>query len=382
MTRRWMSMAAAVALVLAIPITAMAQTEPITVDTPYPGISVDPGRTASFPLDIGSDAPRLLDLSTTRLPDGWTAAFRGGGSVITTVNVSPDGSPDVRLDVSVPAGAVDGSYDIGVQATDGIATATAVFTVSVAGGASGAVTLTPDFAGLRGTADANFVFRVQVSNDTASDVSLELSATGPSGWLVEAKPSAQSQASSLTVGSGDSQQVNVTANPPVDVVAGTYDLTVTATGDGIEVKAPLAVQIIGDYALTLTTPDQRLNADVTAGEADTVQLVVVNTGTAPLVGVELTATPPRDWIVDFDPAVIDQLAPGDVIDVTATVTPSSEAIAGDYDIGFRAAIDQAQDTIDIRATVSPTALWGLIGVGVIALTLGGLSLVFRRFGRR
>ncbi len=375
-------MVAAALLMLAVPTAAWARTEALSIGTPYPGVSVDPGRTATFPLRLASDTDRTVELSASSLPDGWTAAFRGGGSVITGVNVSPDNAPDVRLDVSVPNGAGDGTYPVTVTATDGVVTGEARFTVTVAGGASGTVTLTPDFPGLRGAADANFIFRVQVQNDTASDVSLDLGAAGPAGWLVEAKPSAQSQASSVTVASGGSEQVNVTARPPIDVVAGTYELTVTAIGDGLDVETPLAVQIIGDYDLTLTTSDQRLNADVTAGETSTLPLVVINTGTAPLVGVHLTATPPRDWTVEFDPAVIDQLAPGDIANVTATVTPSPEAIAGDYDIGLRAAIDQAQDSIDVRATVNPTALWGLIGVAVIALTLGGLSLVFRRFGRR
>jgi len=44
--------------------------------------------------------------------------------------------------------------------------------------------------------------------------------------------------------------------------------------------------------------------------------------------------------------------------------------------------DQAQDSIELRATVKTSAAWGLIGVGLIVLVFAGLSIVFRRFGRR
>ena len=42
----------------------------------------------------------------------------------------------------------------------------------------------------------------------------------------------------------------------------------------------------------------------------------------------------------------------------------------------------ATATTDIRVTVQTSALWGAIGIGLIALVLLGLWLVFRRFGRR
>jgi uncharacterized membrane protein len=70
------------------------------------------------------------------------------------------------------------------------------------------------------------------------------------------------------------------------------------------------------------------------------------------------------------------------VNAIATVTPSDQAIAGDYVITFSAVSDQAQSEVDIRTTVNPSALWGLIGIVLIALTLAGLAWVFRRYGRR
>jgi uncharacterized membrane protein len=110
--------------------------------------------------------------------------------------------------------------------------------------------------------------------------------------------------------------------------------------------------------------------------------VVFNDGSAPLAGVTLSASAPTDWEVTFSPETVAQMAPGDSTTVTASVTPSESAIAGDYQLTFTATADTATDTMDIRTTVNPSAVWGIVGVGLIALTLAGLALVFRRFGRR
>jgi len=57
-------------------------------------------------------------------------------------------------------------------------------------------------------------------------------------------------------------------------------------------------------------------------------------------------------------------------------------VAGDYRVSLSSQTDQAQDSIELRATVKTSAAWGLIGVGLIVLVFAGLSIIFRRFGRR
>jgi uncharacterized membrane protein len=86
--------------------------------------------------------------------------------------------------------------------------------------------------------------------------------------------------------------------------------------------------------------------------------------------------------VTFDTENITTVPAGDFAQVTATITPSTEAIAGDYSITFRANTDEADASMDVRSTVSPSAFGGLVGIGLILLTLAALAWVFRRFGRR
>ena len=95
----------------------------------------------------------------------------------------------------------------------------------------------------------------------------------------------------------------------------------------------------------------------------------------------MSATSPTGWVVKFDPATVTVPAGGSV-QVVAHVTPSSDAITGDYVTTMTATAPLATATTDIRVTVQTSAIWGAIGIGLIALVLLGLWLVFRRFGRR
>jgi uncharacterized membrane protein len=117
------------------------------------------------------------------------------------------------------------------------------------------------------------------------------------------------------------------------------------------------------------------------GSSNDLQLLLTNTGTAPLDEVVVGVTPPSGWEVAFDHQTV-AIGPGETVPVIATITPSEEAVAGDYVITFTATHEQADDQIEVRTTVNPSAIWGFVGIAVIALTLAGLAWVFRRFGRR
>ena len=49
---------------------------------------------------------------------------------------------------------------------------------------------------------------------------------------------------------------------------------------------------------------------------------------------------------------------------------------------FKATADTANASTDIRVTIETAALWGAIGIALIALVLIILWFTFRRFGRR
>jgi uncharacterized membrane protein len=71
------------------------------------------------------------------------------------------------------------------------------------------------------------------------------------------------------------------------------------------------------------------------------------------------------------------------VTVTAHITPTTDAIAGDYTISFRATSTESDNkSADIRFTVEASIVGALIGIALIAAAIGGLFWVFRRYGRR
>jgi uncharacterized membrane protein len=114
-----------------------------------------------------------------------------------------------------------------------------------------------------------------------------------------------------------------------------------------------------------------------------IQLVVKNTGTAPAQGVELSASAPSGWTISFEPESIEEIPAGEQIEVTANITPSEKAIAGDYITTFKAKpIDGANETAEFRITLTTSTLWGITGVALIAVAVSVVAIAVMRFGRR
>ena len=362
-------------LVLSTLVPTVAADDGLEVTTPYPAVAVAPGASVSFELTVTSTRTAIVELSLSGVPNDWSASLLGGGNVVEGVSVTPDKDGAVRLDVNVPASATAGSASIRVTATGGGATDVLPISIRVDAEAAGDISLTTTTPSLTGSTDASFSFDLQFRNDTAHDVTLSVGATGEAGWDVSATLTGETQAASTVVEAGSTQGVTVAVTAPADAAAGTYPIQVEARAGERTATADLAVEITGSYSMTLTTPDSRLSTSGSAGAPTTLAFEVTNTGTAPLTGVTVSATPPTGWDVTFDP----ESAP-----ITATITPSGEAVAGDYVVSFSASAeeDAATSTAAVRFTVETSPLWALIGLGLIVLIIGGLLYVFRTYGRR
>jgi uncharacterized membrane protein len=354
----------------------------VNVTTPYPDVVVKPGGTASFTLNITVDSAREVQLAANGAPDGWRTTFRGGGNEIDGVFANGRTAPQVTLDVVVPDGAQQGTARIGVVARAGAGSATLPITVRVATEAGGTATLTAQFPELQGSTTDTYTFNVDLKNGTASDITFAIGATGPSGWTVTAKPSGSDRATSVPVKAGQTSSISVDATAPPDAEANTYPIQLTATGGGQDLKTDLKVTIKGTFKMTLSTPDQNLNVRATSGSAKDVQFRVTNDGTAPLTNVTLSATPPTGWKLDFPKEPIPGIEAGKFQDVTGTLTPSGDAIAGDYNVNVTAKAAEANSSATIRATIETSQLFGLVGIALIVLVLAGLYWVFRTYGRR
>jgi len=79
---------------------------------------------------------------------------------------------------------------------------------------------------------------------------------------------------------------------------------------------------------------------------------------------------------------VPSIAPNDTQTLTATITPSADAIAGDYELTITAKGAEATDNVTIRVRVETPQVWWIAGVVLIVAVFAGLYWVFRTYGRR
>lgn len=140
--------------------------------------------------------------------------------------------------------------------------------------------------------------------------------------------------------------------------------------------------VSGTSSLKVALSDGRVSFSVRSGANTVRTLKITNDGSAPLSDVSLSASPPSDWNVTFDPATVASVAPGGEADVKMTLKPGKSALSGDYVVSTTASAGTATASADLRVTVKQSRWWGLVGIGLIAAALAVLWAVFRRFGRR
>lgn len=163
---------------------------------------------------------------------------------------------------------------------------------------------------------------------------------------------------------------------------GSFSIPIRASNSSTSSELALEAVITGSYGLELTTPSGLLSTNVNAGGSKTIELLVKNTGTAPLSDINLSADTPVDWEVSFNPKTIENLPAGKSTTVEAKLTSSDKAIAGDYVTSLKAAAAEASSDAQFRVAVKGSMLWGWIGVLVILAILGGIYVLIRKYGRR
>lgn len=353
----------------------------LTLTTPYPSLTVSPGTQVSFDLAVETNDPARVDLAVGGTPASWKATLHGGGYVVGAVQTDGTKATTVRLDVDVPDDAT-GSTKLTVTATSGSDTASLSLDIKVQADAGGEITVKPDYTALRGSSNQSFTFNLTISNETPEDVTYTATGEGPDGWTVDVTLTGQAQAVSGTAKAGGTANAAVKVTPATTADAGTYKVAVVATVAGTAYPIELSVEITGSYTLVLSTPSQVLSVNGPAGNVTEQVFTLTNNGTAPITNVVMSGSLPTNWKAEYDPATVPTIAAGQSVNVTAKITPSADAIAGDYSLTFTGRGKEANDSAEIRFTVEASIFGALIGGALIVAFIVGLFWVFRRYGRR
>lgn len=355
----------------------------LAVFTDYPSQVIGLGETVSFPLKLRTETnSQVVQMKTQGLPQGWTATFRGGGNIVTSVFVDAFQDASVDLRIEPPADVVAGDYKFSVLAQGKRTAAKMDITLTVQEKLPPSLSLKSDLPTLRGTPTTTFRYDVTLKNEGDGDLLVNLSADTPSVFLVSYNLSGQ-EVTDLPLGPRESKRLSVSAKPVGDVPAGTYNIKMFAQGGETQTSIDLVAEVTGQADITITSPDGRLSGQAYAGKDTPLKIVVLNNGTAPARGVSLSSSESSGWSVSFDPKEINEIPAGQQVEVTASIRPADKAVAGDYMITIRSqTADGLSRSADFRITVRTSTLWGVVGIILIAIAVGVVALAVMRFGRR
>ena len=358
----------------------------LDMHTDYPGLAARAGDNVTFTIDFDNSGSACdASLGIQSMPEGWEGYISGGGNRISRVHV-PSGTDTATasLQLDIPADAADGSYQVVLEARANDAvydTLTLNLDVDQLEVSQGDFSC--EYPEQEGAADASFSFSATLVNNSPETQTYSLSAQAPEGWQVSFEPSGEStQVASIELESAASQGLDITVTPPNNVEAGRYTIPCSAVSAGETLDMELSVTVTEKYSLDLSTPDGLLSFDTHANEETPVTLSITNNSNVPVQNVNLTSSAPSEWNVSFDTPTIDVIEAGATVEVTARVTPSDQALTGDYVVTMTANASQVSDTAEFRVAVETSMVWGFVAVVVIAALLAGIGYVFRKYGRR
>ncbi len=374
----------------AFPFAVKAQSEPPANPTPglslfttYPSQMIGIGETVTLSLKLrAASAPQVVRLEVQNPPQGWTLTFRGGGRVVKSVYVEPGNEASVDLRIESPATVEAGTYRFTVIAQSDQAKAQLPIELTIQEKSPPRLSFDTDLPTLRGTPSTTFRFNTTLKNEGDDELNVNLTAEASSDFLVKFKLSGQ-EVTSIPLGAKESKSLSIEAQPLSEIPAGSYPITIRAEGGDVSASLELVAEVTGQPDLSITTPDGRLSGQANAGRESPIKLVIRNNGSAPARGVHLSSSEPSGWTVEFDPKEVPAIAAGEQVEVTVKVRPSEKAVAGDYMLTINARpAEGASESADFRITVTTSTLWGVVGVGLIAVAVGVVAMAVMRFGRR
>src|SRR5699024_6164687 len=85
---------------------------PLTLYTPYTGLSVTPGESLSYTVDVINDSSEIQNVTfgVENLPKDWEYSIRAGGNSIQQLSVRSNSEEEITIEVNVPLEIDKGDY--------------------------------------------------------------------------------------------------------------------------------------------------------------------------------------------------------------------------------------------------------------------------------
>ena len=357
----------------------------IWLSTAYPALSVPADRPVALEVAVNSKnvPPQRVDLTLSKAPSGWNGLLLGKNGPVTAVFLGPDGKADVNLRLDPPQGLPNGNYDFTLSAKGEGFTAELPITLTVGSSAPPRLTMGTELPSIKGSPTSTFKFRTKVENFSAREALVQLAADAPPGFRISfTEAFGARELTSLPVAAGGNKEIDVGVEVPRDTASGTYGITVRGQAEGVQAVQQMSLEIAGRPTISVSGPEGRVSGGAVAGEETPVEVVIRNTGNAPALNVAVSSSPPSGWKIAFVPNRIPELPAGGEAKVSALITPSPRAIAGDYMVNVSANGESVLSSQDFRISVRTSTVWGIVAIAIIAAAVAILGLAVVRYGRR
>lgn len=355
----------------------------------YPEVIINKGDDVTVDINVKNKGKRDENIffSIPSVPSGWKAKIKTYNFSIMALNISGGDDKNVQFFAESEKDTKPGSYKFKIDAKteDGKLSASHKLKITMreAKKEKGKIELTTSYPVLRGSNDAKFEFSLDVKNKTDKENTFNLTAKAPKDWQVNFKPSYEDKyISSLRLKDNESKSINVEVTPYRFSNAGEFLIPVGISAGESKATANLQVIITGTYKLDAGTPTGLLSLETQQGKPGNISIYVKNNGSATIHNIEFLSVKPENWQVEFDPKKIDELETGGLKQVEVKITPSKEALVGDYAVGLNVKGEKTSDNLEMRVTVNASAAWAWVGIGIIILVIIGLFGLFIFLGRR
>lgn len=238
--------------------------------------------------------------------------------------------------------------------------------------------------GAKGT---TFSFEVSVTYDGEDEKYFDITEEFPPGWDMEVNPGSETiNIPKLMLQPNSAQTLKVKCTTLVDQEPGEYVFKITLKPDVEEDELEGSVEFTGivkpDGDLKLAASTERLNTEVRAGKENIYTIVIKNVGSAPIEDITLNSSgEPEGWQVELEDN-IEVVGVGEEVEVEVKIIPPERTISGDYAINFNASSEEGDDSLEIRTMVKTPIIWTIVGIGLIAVVIAGIAVIFERLSRR
>ncbi|MEZ5020953.1 MAG: NEW3 domain-containing protein, partial [Bacteroidales bacterium] len=255
-------------------IATAAEKDSILLYTPFTKISVPPGESIDYAVDVinNGDALETLDLSVSNLPRNWNYTLKAGAWNVKQVAVLPGEKKSISLRVEVPFQVNKGNYRIFLVAGEGN---TLPLTVNISEQGTYKTEFTTRQANMEGHAASTFNYSADLRNRTAEAQTYALQGEVPRGWTITFRANGK-QVTSVDVEPNSTVNVTIEVKPAEQVEEGNYALPIRAVSGSSSGELKLEAVITGTYRIELTTPAGLLSSDIVAGREKKIDLIVKN----------------------------------------------------------------------------------------------------------